>query len=264
MTESATRRLVRIFTPADLRPLLSVAQALKDQLHNIHRADLDHKVAHVQLQWWSEEIQRLAQEVPRHPLTQQLLSLGISAQTAAQALVAQWESVARSFAGFVPPDDKALEDELYAAEGLSAQLLSATLSVDQQRSARQLTLVRALSEVLTHIREDAKGQRLRLPLISLQEAGITPAQLQQEVLPAEVLKLAVALSARVQELWTQLVPARRAPTASRLQGLWVEAALSQRRLTQAQARGFVPVLTHDRVSLPELLLAWRTARGLSG
>ncbi len=63
-----------LYTPPAARPLVAAAFALQAELRPIADARVDHGVAHLKLQWWREEIQRLEQGQPRHPLTQAALA----------------------------------------------------------------------------------------------------------------------------------------------------------------------------------------------
>jgi hypothetical protein len=56
-----------LYTPAPQRAALQVVLAIADELGVGLARELDHGVAHIRLQWWAEEMQRLARGAARHP-----------------------------------------------------------------------------------------------------------------------------------------------------------------------------------------------------
>jgi phytoene/squalene synthetase len=60
------------FAPAPQTSALSALFAVEHQVLESLRPDLEHQVAHVRLEWWQEELARLAQGTPRHPATRTL------------------------------------------------------------------------------------------------------------------------------------------------------------------------------------------------
>jgi phytoene/squalene synthetase len=60
------------FAPAAQGPALAALFAVEQQVLESLRPDLEHQVAHVRLEWWQDELVRLAQGIPRHPATRTL------------------------------------------------------------------------------------------------------------------------------------------------------------------------------------------------
>jgi hypothetical protein len=61
------RYFVLLYTPAPHRAALQVLLAIVDELGVGLARELDHGVAHIRLQWWGDEMQRLARGEARHP-----------------------------------------------------------------------------------------------------------------------------------------------------------------------------------------------------
>jgi hypothetical protein len=61
------RYFVLLYTPASQRAALGALLAIADELAAGLARELDHGVAHLRLQWWADELARLAQGSPRHP-----------------------------------------------------------------------------------------------------------------------------------------------------------------------------------------------------
>ena len=137
-----------------------------------------HSVAHHKWQWWQEELQRLADGQPRHPLTRRLLAAapepGLWTPLAQRLELAQFE-----LAGVAPDDEAAAERWDWRREGAlqaaAMQLLGGAVLVPE---APAMALARALGRGLGRlVAVDAPGRqagrgRLGLPLDALEAAGI--------------------------------------------------------------------------------------------
>lgn len=60
------------FAPAAQGPALAALFTVEREVLESLRPDLEHQVAHVRLEWWQDELVRLAQGIPRHPATRAL------------------------------------------------------------------------------------------------------------------------------------------------------------------------------------------------
>jgi phytoene synthase len=73
------REFVLRFAPEALRPAAEALFALERELAATARDGLDHTVAHARLDWWDEELERLAAATPRHPATRTLAAAATAA-----------------------------------------------------------------------------------------------------------------------------------------------------------------------------------------
>ncbi|MGA0053676.1 MAG: squalene/phytoene synthase family protein [Steroidobacteraceae bacterium] len=71
-TGATSRELVLRFSPLADRSRLQALFDIEREVTASLRPELDHSVAHTRLEWWSEELGRLAQAQPRHPATRSL------------------------------------------------------------------------------------------------------------------------------------------------------------------------------------------------
>lgn len=82
MTESPAapvREFVLRFAPESHRPACGALFEIERELAATGRDGLDHSVAHARLDWWDEELERLALATPRHPATRTLASAAAAA-----------------------------------------------------------------------------------------------------------------------------------------------------------------------------------------
>lgn len=61
------RELVQRFAPSPQRPALAALLSIEKEVLDTLRPGLEHAVSHAKLGWWTEELQRLAVDEPRHP-----------------------------------------------------------------------------------------------------------------------------------------------------------------------------------------------------
>ena len=71
----AERELLWSFAPHPQRDRLRVLFGIEQELQQSLNPSLDHSVAHARLGWWQDELQRLKDDQPRHPLTQSLATI---------------------------------------------------------------------------------------------------------------------------------------------------------------------------------------------
>jgi 15-cis-phytoene synthase len=252
-----------LYAPGAARTLLSALYAFEAEIRDTARAST-HDVAHTRLQYWRGEVDRLVAGKPGHPVTQALRPLqecGADLSLLHEVLVAADIDLAQ-----VAIND---EDELAALAFRAAgavQTLAAVASrnspqlTDSEREfARRLGAAVAEVEWMRDLRGDAVAGRLRLPLDALSSAGLEPANLLHEPMPASLAQLLAARKARLgTELQALGNVLDRAGRSVQRQGL-VLAALHARLLDRvdhsagiARTRAEVPPWTR-------FWTAWRTA-----
>jgi phytoene/squalene synthetase len=63
-----------LFSPPPVRPALEALSAFRSEIDGLCLKPLDNSVRSVKLAWWADEIGRLGEGKPRHPITRRLLS----------------------------------------------------------------------------------------------------------------------------------------------------------------------------------------------
>lgn len=178
---SATRALAWLYAPEGQRPLLAALCAIEEEIGTSLRPGLEHRVAHLRLEWWRAECARTAAGTPAHP----------ASRAAVAALAGRDPELLAGLAGLV---DAAVWDLAAAtfetrreltgycerwAEAIIVPLAGfAAPSVDRA-AGRTLGAALREGELLAHLAHDARAGRLRLPLDELAAAGVDPARLAQ-------------------------------------------------------------------------------------
>lgn len=248
--------------PEARAPLLGVFALLAEWRAATNPA-VDAAVAQTKLLWWRDEMQRLAQRAPLHPISRLLGSLpgaaGIDFAPLAKAVGA-----AAAHVGGVPIERGALLPA-HAQDLIGGPLLiAARLGADAAAASpglRDCTAALAhgeyLARALADYRRDAGFGRIAFPIDELLERSIGNDDL---CAPATAPGLAAYLAetrAAAARSFARAAAALEPPERARHRGLLVLAALGGHHL-----RTHRPPYAED-VRLQDIYFAWRTARTAS-
>jgi phytoene synthase len=219
------------------------------------------EVGRAKLQWWKEEVERLYQNNPQHPITRAL-----------QTPISDYDLPQEYFLEIIDGMEMDLEQQRYATfKELSLYcyrvasvvgLLSAEIFGYRDRHtlkyARDLGMAFQLTNILRDVGEDARRGRIYLPMEDLQRFGVQEQDLLQGRESPEFYQLMVFEAERAREFY------RRAhdtlpDTDRRTQraGL-IMSAIYQRQLDELEKDGF-HTLTR-RISLTPLAKLWLAAK----
>jgi phytoene synthase len=252
-----------LYAPPAARPLLQALYAFEAEVRDTVAAP-NHDVAHTRLQYWRAEVDRLLGGRPEHPVTRALLPLHGTGTDLSQ--LHETLAAADADLGQLALDTPAAVDALaFRAAGTIQTLAAAAGCLPRPPSpaehgfARDLGIAVARIEWLRDLRGDIAVGRLRLPLSTLDAAGIDPASLLREPLPAALPPLLEADKSALQARLAAL-PARldRTERATQRQGL-VLAALHQRLLAHVDHRTSVATFRAEVPPWSKMWTAWRTA-----
>ena len=258
-----------------LRAILAPLFGIELEINAALQPGLEHSVAHARMTWWTEEVQRLRDGHPLHPLTRALLAqrpaaapaqsgsitgtVGSGPDVSGLVEVASWDlscatfETGRDLAGYC--------DRWARAVTQLAAAWTAPESAAAARFGHSLGVALCELEMLGSLRHSAHLGRLRVPLDELSALGVAPEALAQIPWPA-------TLSQRLRERHRQLRGALTASCAQlqagdqrvELRGLLVWAALllqHSRRAEQALPRDW----RRGRWGgVGDALRAWRAAR----
>ena len=259
---SATRTLAWLYAPQPQQPLLAALWAIEEEIGTSLRPGLDHRVAHLRLEWWRAECARTAQGRPAHPLTRALAE-GFGARDPAplaglSGLVdaAVWDLAAATF-------ETRRELAAYCerwAEAIVVPLAWFAAPVVDRAAGRALGAALREGELLAQLAHAVRAGRLRLPLDELAAAGVDAARLAQ---PPWSPALAALLRTRHAGLRAELAAAvARLPRAAQpdLRPLLVWAALTDTASRRAVRRLPGALAAGDDHGALDGWRAWRAAR----
>jgi phytoene synthase len=255
----SVRHLSWLFAAPAARPPLLGVYALQAEWNALMDPRTERSAAQIKLAWWQEEMRRLAEAAPVHPIGVYLAALPGAVGGAFAPLIAAIDAAAVEVSGaplehaadLLPHAQRLRANPLRVAAALSA---AAEQSAAEQAGLQDCTGALAVGDYLARAIEEYRGEaragRVAFAVDELLAADIDNAALAADH-PAPRLSAYLAMlrqrAADQYVLAAQLLP----PRARRSQRhLLVLAALGAARLRQPRPRG-----------LRALYLAWTTARG---
>jgi phytoene synthase len=249
-----------LFSAPDSRDALLGIYALTAEWRALMDPTTEITAAELKLAWWREEIRRLAQGAPVHPISRFLAALPRAGNVDFGPLDATIEAVARQAAG-APLERGAELGEHSAALYGNPLLVAARLARGADVAADSamlgslcaLATARYLAAAAAGYRREAHRGRVIFPVDELLAAGIENADLAASEPSSRLRAYLDDVRSRAAQLFTAV--ARDLPRECRasMRHLLVLAALGARHLNgrRSDAAGF---------RLDDLYLAWTTAR----
>lgn len=247
------------------RDFLAALYVLDNELRDSSLAG--HDVAHTRLQWWRDEIGRLKQRQPQHPVTRALLQLApdLDFQVLHETVLA----TAMDLACATFETDEELAQYFQRSTGALFELaaryfLGADISEQALLAAKESAQLVRETETLRDLHRDVHRGRVYLPLNALDQAQLTAEHLKQDTWPASLVAL---LQSRAHQQLLDfrtacdgLTRAEKIALRPLLVLARLHARLAQRMVRQSFSR------SHRRVELNPfdmLWTAWRAARAAS-
>ncbi|WP_017926268.1 presqualene diphosphate synthase HpnD [Thioalkalivibrio sp. HL-Eb18] len=254
------------FLEPDRRRAITALYAFCREVDDIVDEVREESVARTKLQWWREEIERLFDHQPRHPITQAL-----------QPHLAPFDLSREYFDEIIDgmqmdldydsyPDFTTLSLYCYRAASVVGILSAHIFGFSDRRTlkyAHDLGMALQLTNILRDVHEDAMRGRVYIPLDELKKHGVKPEEFQVNVTDDRHRALFAEHAERARRYYQRAeehLPAEdRYPQRPGL----IMAAIYRTLLDEIQDDGY-RVLEH-RVRLTpirKLWIAWRTARRL--
>lgn len=257
-----------LFTEQRERERLQLLYALRKEIMNSIHASDDDGVSQVKLYWWRDELRRLRDGGPQHPISRAIVQdLSVSSALCDHLD----ELVEGAYMDLARPTYRTLTElglYCYRSSG-AAQIVACgiahgsldDLGPDTKRFGRHLGNAIRLIEIIRDVRQDALEDRVYVPADDLEAFGVQADDLTESDMSPRLRKLLAKLAdTAATELSTGVsyLPPREQPTQRF--GL-VLAALHERLLAKLRRLEFQ--IADRRVRLhpfEKLWVAWQTAR----
>jgi len=156
----SNRGLVLRFAPVTLRDELQALFTIEQEVLTSLDIRLDHAVAHTRLEWWQQELERLARAEPRHPATRKLAERALAQGRTPPLLAGLIEATRIDLASVAFLDRNELDE--YLTHWSQSIFVAAT----HDASATNLRLGRTIREIelLDVFDRHARRGRIYLPL----------------------------------------------------------------------------------------------------
>lgn len=253
-----------LFAPAEARDGLTALAAYRAEVLEIPREVSDSGVGAVKLNWWQEELERLAAESPRHPVTQAMLPTLQHHQLDMDGLSEVIEASRMDLEYGRYPTLRELTLYCHRAGGAIADLawrIGGSEGMDAAPFAHDLSMGLELTRMLRHLRRDVRAGRLYIPEDELTMSGLSSEDLLAADRNDDVRALLGRQGDRARRFLDSAIG--QLPDNARPQQTYglILAVLHRQLLESIGSDGYA--VTDRQVHLTplrKLWLAWRTAR----
>jgi phytoene synthase len=251
-----------LFLPPERRRAITALYAYCREVDDVVDEMQDPAVAQAKLAWWADEIGRLYDGDPQHPVTRALAPHLLAFRIRRDSLLLVLEGMAMDLRQNRYLDFPTLERYCHNVAGVVGELSAGIFGASEERTfeyARRLGLALQLTNIIRDVGEDARRGRVYLPLDELQRHGVTVADLLAGRYADGYLPLMRFQARRARELYAAALAAL--PAADRLAqrpGL-IMGAIYATLLDEIEREGFR--VLHQRIALTplrKLWIAWRT------
>lgn len=262
--EGSSLHYALLFAPAEQRQGYLALAALRAEILEVPREVSDTGIGAVKLTWWQEELDRLANQKPRHPVTQALAPFIQSHALPLEGLSEVIEAARMDLEYGSYPTLRELTLYCHRAGGSIADLawrLSGATGSEAAAFAHDLSIGLELTRMLRHLRRDLGAGRCYIPNDELAIRGTNA----DEVLNNPASEVAIAVLSQQAKRARQFLDSaigQLHPDVRQKQCYGLILAVLYRELITIMEQDDLPVMSrqHHLTPLRKLWLAWRTAR----
>jgi phytoene synthase len=250
------------FLPAEKRRALTALYAFCREVDDIADECPDPQVAHVKLTWWRGEIAATYAGSPQHPVGKALLPAIRAYALPQEQFVEIIDGMEMDLAQNRYPDFKSLQLYCYRVASVVGQLAATIFGASERgtmKYAHDLGMAFQLTNIIRDVGEDARRNRIYLPLDELRQFGVSEADILDSRESAAFQRLMAFQIERAKQFYTQAFAALpQVDRKSQRPGL-IMAAIYRTLLDEIEADGCH--VLKQKISLPplrKLWIAWRT------
>ena len=251
-----------LFLPPERRRAITALYAFCREVDDVVDEGLDPQIAGTKLAWWRAEVANLFAGNPQHPVTKSLYVYKEQFSITAERLNEIIDGMEMDLNQSRYLDWPGLERYCYRVAGVVGLLAAGIFGYRDPRTldyAKSLGLAFQLTNIIRDVGEDARKDRIYLPMDEMKQFGVTAAdilQARESEAFRRLLEFQAARARKHYEAAFRALPA--ADRKAQRPGL-IMAAIYRSLLEEIEADGF-PVLTR-RTSLTPLRkfwIAWKT------
>ena len=171
-----------LFLPQETRRAITALFALCRELDDVVDECNDPNVAETKLNWWRNELRRMAGDTPEHPVTRALIDTSQGRALPQELLLEIVDGMAMDLTYHRYPDFKTLQLYCYRVASVVGEL-AATIFGYKDRATRKyahdLGLAFQLTNIIRDVGEDARRGRIYLPQDELAQFGVNESDILQ-------------------------------------------------------------------------------------
>lgn len=250
-----------MFLPKDKRRAITALYAFCREVDDVVDECTDELVARTKLNWWREQLALIYSGKPQHPVAQALVPIVKRYNMPQEHLLEIIDGMEMDLNQPRYPDFKSLQLYCYRVASVVGLLAAEIFGYTDRRTlkyAHDLGIAFQLTNIIRDVGEDARRNRIYLPMDELQQFGVTAADILNSKETESFRKLMTFQIERAQRYYRQAL--ENLPTVDRKSqrtGL-IMAAIYQATLNEVMASGCH--VLKERVSLSPMFKLWLSVR----
>lgn len=251
-----------LFLPRERRRAITALYAFCREVDDVVDEAADAQVAATKLAWWRAELAELFAGRPQHPVTRALLPFVERFSLSRKSLEEIIQGMEMDLQQSRYLDWPALETYCYRVAGVVGLLAARIFGYSDERTleyARKLGIAFQLTNIVRDVGEDARKNRIYLPMEDLRRFGVPASDILQARMSEAFRNLMGFEAARARDYYAQAMAALPAVDRRAQRPGLIMAAIYRALLSEIERDGF-PVL-EQRTSLTplrKLFIAWKT------
>lgn len=251
-----------LFLPRERRRAITALYAFCREVDDVVDEAADAQVAATKLAWWRAELAELFAGRPQHPVTRALLPFVERFSLSRKSLEEIIQGMEMDLQQSRYLDWPALETYCYRVAGVVGLLAARIFGYSDERTleyARKLGIAFQLTNIVRDVGEDARKNRIYLPMEDLRRFGVPASDILQARTSEAFRNLMGFEAARARDYYAQAMAALPAVDRRAQRPGLIMAAIYRALLSEIERDGF-PVL-EQRTSLTplrKLFIAWKT------
>lgn len=243
-----------IFLPKQKREAINALYAFCREVDDIADECLEYEIAHVKLNWWREEIKNLFNQHPQHPVTKALAPHIAPFNLSAEYFNEIIDGMEMDLKFNRYEDFKQLQLYCYRVASVVGYLSAQIFGFNHRNTlkfAHDLGLALQLTNIVRDVGEDARRNRIYLPLDELKKFNVTEEDLLKSRESEAVKKLLVFQIERAESFYDKALKILPAEDKKQQRAGLMMAAIYRTLLREIQADGPEKVL-NSKISLGTL------------
>ena len=251
-----------LFLPPDRRRAITALYAFCREVDDVVDECTDTQLAHVKLAWWRAEIAGLYAGNPQHPVTNALRPFIEKFQLTAERLNEIIAGMEMDLTQTRYLDFAGLERYCYHVAGAVGLLAAGIFGYTDPRTleyAKKLGTAFQLTNIIRDVGEDARKNRIYLPLDELKKFDVSAADILQAGYSENFRNLMAFQTRRAESFYEKAMQSLPAADRRRQRAGLIMAAIYRATLAEIEREGY-RVLTQRTSLTPlrKLWIAWKT------
>ena len=251
-----------LFLPSERRRAITALYAFCREVDDVVDESLEPQVAHAKLGWWRNEISNLYGEKPNHPVSRALQPHLGRFRIKQKQLEEIVDGMEMDLTQTRYLDFAGLEKYCYHVAGAVGLLAAGIFGYANPRTldyAKSLGTAFQLTNIIRDVGEDARKNRIYIPMADLRQFEVTAADILNGVYSERFVQLMQFQTRRANEIYEQAFAALPAEDRRDQRAGLIMAAIYRATLAEIERDGFKVLDRRTSLTpLRKLWIAWKT------